>query len=153
MRINEIICVKVPKESTHQRMVLFPFFRFHRKSGLLSFCLFYSSLIANKALVLKKNFKIRLFSVCWHYECAAICLAPLSSILCLTFPRRLKYIYLLLKSLCAITVRVMIEIIIKILPIYHYDGSAHFPAAYFLLSILSKEILYGFFTIEKVVKN
>lgn len=75
-----------------------------------------------------------------------------SNILCLAFPRRLKYIYLLLKSLCAITVRVMIEIIIKILPIYHLDGSAYFPVAYSLLSILFKEILYGSFYYKKVVK-
>lgn len=50
----------------------------------------------------------------------------------------------------------MIKIIIKKLPIYHYDGFAHFPAAFSLFSILFKEILYAvfffFFTIEKVVK-
>ena len=47
----------------------------------------------------------------------------------------------------------MIEIIIKILPIYHYDGSAHFPVPYSLLSILFKEIVYGSFYYRESSEN
>lgn len=59
----------------------------------------------------------------------------------------------MLKTLYAITIRLMIEIIIEILPIYHNDGSAYFPAAYSLLCIQFKNYYMVLFTIEKVVKN
>lgn len=58
----------------------------------------------------------------------------------------------MLKTWYAITLRLMIEIIIKILPIYHYDSSAYFPDSFSLLPIQFKKILHGFYTIEKVVK-
>ena len=82
MRINEIICVKEPD----LKRVLTKGWSSSLSSTSTAdwdvfFCLFYPSLTANKALIFKENFKIRLFSIFWHYECAAICLAPLSSIL------------------------------------------------------------------------